>query len=89
MKTIPLLLLLGGCAAFGGDRSTPQGQCQAQAYDDPVVKDLTVRMLSGGGELQNDLLPIKQAAVQDSVRRCLAARGFGPPGGVERRKTPV
>jgi len=85
MRFLPILcvVLLAGCA----DDSTPQGQCEAQAYNDPTVKDLIAKGTSGGGELQQDIMDSRKEAVKAATNRCLAAKGLIRGGGVERLKT--
>ncbi len=85
MRFLPILcvVLLAGCA----DDSTPQGQCEAQAYNDPTVKDLIAKGTSGGGELQEDIVGPRKEAIKAATNRCLAAKGLIRGGGVERMKT--
>ncbi len=79
-----LALLAGACSL--GDAVTPQAKCEAKAYDDPAVKELSIKMLGGGGELVEDLRAPRRAAIADATRRCLVANGLAAPGGVERMK---
>jgi len=85
MRFLPVLclVLLGACA---DDTSTPQGQCEKQAYDDPLVKDAIAKGTSGGGELAQSLLAQRKYLVQDATNRCLVAKGVIRGGGVERMK---
>lgn len=85
MKFLGLIcvLLLGACA---GDPSTPQGQCEKQAYDDPAVRASIAKGTSGGGELDQDLLARRKYLIQDATNRCLMAKGVIRGGGVERMK---
>ncbi len=80
----PLAALLA-LAACGPDTSTPQGQCRAEAYNDPKVKDIQIRML-GNQMLQSQLMPDLNDAVHAATLRCLRARGLAPPGGVEKEQ---
>jgi hypothetical protein len=79
---LPLAALLA-LAACGPDTSTPQGQCQAEAYQDPKVKEIRIRMLGNAG-LQSELAPALDDALHAATLRCLRARGLAPPGGVEK-----
>ncbi len=79
------LLALSGCAAR--DDSTPRGQCAAQAYDDPAVKDLRMRGL-GNPDTAQALRPALDDAMRVATQRCLRARGLIAPGGVEKEKPP-
>jgi hypothetical protein len=84
IRALPLLaaLAVAGC---GTDASTPQGQCEAQSYDDPTVKDIQMRGL-GNPLTQQELLPDLKTAQNAAVQRCLRARGLAAPGGVEKEK---
>ncbi len=90
MTSLRLLLLvpvLGAVLALGACASddSPQAQCRRSAYDDPTVKDLTIRSLGSQGtaaELRADL----NDAVNAATVRCLRARGLAPPGGVEKER---
>ena len=84
MKSLPILcvLLLAACATD----STPEGQCERQAYNDPAVKEIIAKGTTGGGEMQADMLVQRKYAIKDATNRCLATKGLMQPGGVERRK---
>jgi hypothetical protein len=80
-----LVLALTGCATE--DNATPRGQCAAQAYDDPAVKDIRMRGL-GNPDTAQSLQPELNDAVHAATLRCLRARGLIAPGGVEKEKPP-
>jgi hypothetical protein len=80
---LPLLALVPACA-FGRDTSTPQGQCEASANNDPAVREFNMRMLGGGGSAQRDLVQDRDDARAAALTRCLRANGLAPPGAVEK-----
>ena len=84
LHALPLVILLAvfGCGAVD---PTPQGECQAQAYDEPTVRDLRMRSL-GNTNTAHELLPDLQDAERAATQRCLRARGLAPAGGVEKEQ---
>jgi hypothetical protein len=91
------LLVLAGCGGDAPPADTPpptpeqlaaQKQCQAQAYDDPAVKLLLQRRISGNEHDFVALLPEEKATVADLTRSCMARKGLAPRGGVERVRPP-
>jgi hypothetical protein len=84
LAPLPLLgvLALAGCSWFGPGDTTPQAQCQRQAYDDPEVKRLMTLRLSSN-LLNQQLDRPYNSAVQQATVACLRRRGLAAPGGVE------
>lgn len=74
---------LAGCGIFGPSASTPEGRCDAAAYDDPTVKQIIVERVSGNDEKSQELLTTQEDAVKRAKIRCLRGVGAAPPGGVE------
>jgi hypothetical protein len=79
------LLLTLAAASCGPDTSTPQGRCQAQAYEDPTVKELQMRSV-GNTATARELAPALNDAMTNATNRCLRAQGLAPPGGVEKEQ---
>ena len=75
---VPLLLM--ACAR---NDNSPQAQCERQAYNDPVVKQLygSVAFMSGEVGVSGD--ERLRGAVHQATLKCLRERGLAPPGGVE------
>ncbi len=88
MKTLPLLvvlaspLLLARCAP-PPDLATPQGQCQAQANENPDVRQLAAETSGGSPTQQATALRELPLARRRAYIACLQARGLAPKGGVE------
>ncbi len=84
LALLPLLggLTLAGCAWFGPGDTTPQAQCQRQAYNDPEVKQLMTLRLSTN-LLNQQLEGPYNSAVQQATVACLRRRSLAAPGGVE------
>lgn len=74
-----LLALLAGCTP--PPATTPQGQCEQQAEQDPAVHDLLVQ------STVSSMDPIWQTklalARRKAVNACLTAKGLAPRGGVQ------
>jgi hypothetical protein len=81
LALIPILVPLAGCGSWP-DTSTPQGQCEAAANDDPAVKDIYMRMLGGNNEAQRGQQLDLQDARKTATMQCLRQRGLAPLGGV-------
>ncbi len=74
---LPILSALAACAPRGPDPS-----CRAQAYRDPGVQDVQMKIL-GNTPSQAHFQPELNRALQRAELACLRARGEAPPGGVE------
>ncbi len=73
---------LAACGTSGPPKSAAERKCDAEAMNDPKVKELVVQSLGNDAkayELQFDL----ERARQQATLRCLRAEGLAPPGGVE------
>jgi hypothetical protein len=87
------LALLAACLAVAGcgmstrappklaADSTTLGQCQRQAENDPVVKDLLLQNFYISADPQHD--QALRMARRKATDTCLRARGVELPGGVE------
>lgn len=74
-----LAVLVAPLAACAHD---PDPGCRAQAYRDPSVQAVQMRIL-GNPTSQAHLEPELNRALQRAELTCLRARGEAPPGGVE------
>lgn len=78
-RLLALCLLLAACAS----REPPAVQaCRAQANDDPEVGRLVARS-AGSGSFEREHRDELRDTRRQAMLRCLRARGFAAPGGVE------
>ena len=77
-----LALLAGAATLSACAPRTPDSACQAQAYRDPAVQNVQMRIL-GNTTSQAHFQPELNQALQRAELACLRARGEAPPGGVE------
>ncbi len=82
---LALLPLLAACAAK--PPATPQAECEAAAFDDPVVKQFIIRRTAMVEDTEY-LLRDQKLAERDATVRCMRQKGLAPPGGVERMTPP-
>lgn len=77
-------LTFTGCGMGRPDSSTPQGQCEAEAWQNPQVKLLTTKSIVNSVETRTSALAQRDQLKDKLVQQCLARQGLAPLGGVER-----
>ena len=88
MRASPILLLvaLAGCAIHLDQAPVADvpAQCEAQVYQDPLVKDLLMKSVGSDTFARQHEDELKYAKV-DAAHRCMQRKGIAPAGGgVER-----
>ena len=79
-----MLLCAAGCGGGYVAQTEPAAppECQAEANNDPAVKQIVMKMSAvqyWRGNYQEDLAVAKREA----LLKCMRAKGLIPPGGVE------
>ncbi len=75
------LAMLAGCT-MSSPNDSPEAVCRHQAYDDPKVKNLTVKYL-GSAAASPDAAFEYNKALHDATDACLRQKGIQVQGGVE------